>query len=123
MVQRPDSKSNSDVPRAGGNETVLRKIPIDWQASLSGVPVRYTNQVTVQPVEDQLLLTFFMIVPPMALGTPEEVFEQLSKVDSIVPECFSRVLVSQQTAERLIEILQARLMELKSSGESNEPEL
>jgi len=122
-VQKSDLNPKLNDSSVEEKETVIRRLPIDWQGSLSGIPVRYTNQVTVQPVEDQLLLSFFVIVPPMALGTPEEVFEQLSKVESIVPECFSRVLLSQQTTEKLIEILQARLADLKSLGKSNESEL
>lgn len=122
-MQKSDLNPKLNDSSVEEKETVIRRLPIDWQGSLSGIPVRYTNQVTVQPVEDQLLLSFFVIVPPMALGTPEEVFEQLSKVESIVPECFSRVLLSQQTTEKLIEILQARLADLKSLGKSNESEL
>ena len=122
-VQKSYENPKLDESITDDGESVLRQIPIDWQTSVSRASVRYTNQVTVQPVEQQLLLTFFMVVPPMAIGSAAEVYDQLEKVDSVVPECLARILVNKQTVESLITILQSRLEELKKSEKSNETEL
>lgn len=64
-----------------------------------------------------------MSIPPLLLGSAEEVLEQLKTITSIKPECIARISIAPHTFESLIEVMQVKLDEFKTSekiGESDE---
>ena len=106
-----------DKPREDVNakKQVLAQIAIDWNGAAAGLPVRYSNQAMVQIHERDLLLSFFMTAPPLVIGTPEEVQEQLLEIDKIRPECLARISMNRHTLHSLIKIIQAKLTELEDA--------
>jgi hypothetical protein len=90
----PEKKTTSVIP-----------LPIEWEIP-ENFPVRYATHLVVQVMENEFLISFFEIHPPIVLGKPDEIVEQLTKFQSIKANCVAQILVSAQKMPEIINALE-----------------
>lgn len=67
-------------------------IPIDWHFP-EGLITRYANNVIVQHTDEEFIISFFEILPPVLLGSREEVKEKFEEIKKIPANCVARIIV------------------------------
>ncbi|MCZ7569916.1 MAG: DUF3467 domain-containing protein [Ardenticatenaceae bacterium] len=82
--------------------------PIEWHVS-EHVISRYATNLVVQHTQNEFIISFFEVRPPLVLGTPEEVREQLNQMKSVRAECVGRIIVAAEKMPDFVRVLQANL--------------
>jgi len=82
--------------------------PLEWSIP-EDIVARYANNMLVQRTEIGFLISFFETKPPVLLGDPEEINEQIKKIKSVRSNCVSQIIVSANVMPRFIEALQSNL--------------
>lgn len=79
-------------------------------SSISRVPIRiewvvpddirpqYATNFTVQRLEHEYLISMFQLMPPLIVGTPDQITQQVQDANSIQAKCIFQMLVA---ADRL----------------------
>jgi hypothetical protein len=88
------------------------KVRVDT-AAVQSVPLTYVNQMIVNGMADEVILTLFQVTPPAL--TNEEAF---NTVDSVPAQCVGRVVISWSQAAALYRIL-GKTIEGRSQGETS----
>lgn len=83
-------------------------VPINYEVPDS-VQTRYATHFVVQHSENEFLISFFEIWPPILLGTPNEIEAQVDEIESIPAKCVGRVVVAADKFPEFIRILQENL--------------
>ena len=79
-----------------------RYVPLAWE-NVENVPVFFSNQYVCQYNQDEFILTFGQMVPPMLLGDLEYRAEQLRRLEYVPVKPLTRVAL---TYSRLVELIQ-----------------
>lgn len=79
-----------------------RDVPLAWE-NVENVPVFFSNQYVCQYNQDEFILTFGQMVPPMLLGDLENRAEQLRRLEYVPVKPLTRVAL---TYSRLVELIQ-----------------
>jgi len=79
-----------------------RDVPLTWE-NLESVPVFFSNQYVCQYNQDEFILTFGQMTPPMLLGDLEDRAEQLRRLEYVPVKPLARVAF---TYKRLVELIQ-----------------
>ena len=69
------------------------KIPLKFGIP-QGMPSRYAHHLIVQPSEDEVVLSFFEVIPPLLLGNVEDHLETLKK--GVRADCIARITVAKR---------------------------
>ena len=85
--------------------TSERQVLIEWHIP-EGIVSKYATNMVVQHSDQEFILSFFELQPPIIFGTPQDL-EKLDAASSIRAECIARVIVSTERMPRFIEVLQA----------------
>ena len=88
------------------------RVPVELSLSWVGVeekPVMAANHFISQFAGGGFYVTFGIAVPPVLLGTPEEKREQAMKIPFVPVEALSRIALTRQGMEELIDVLQRNL--------------
>lgn len=95
-----------------------RQVSIEWHIP-GGIVTRYATNMVVQHSEQEFILSFFELLPPIILGTPQEL-EKLETMSSVQAECIARIIVSAGRMPKFIEVLQQTLERVaaKQEGQS-----
>ena len=110
--QKPDEKYEIALP-------IQHTIP-------RGLPVLYVNHMTAQHTEDEFLISFFQIAPPMLSGEPEEQHAQLESLTSVEALCVARFAVTPNLMRRIVRMLSENLsqydarMQARHQGQKDE---
>jgi len=84
------------------------KLPIQWNLP-DGLTSHYATNIVVQRGEHEFIISFFEVIPPIALGTREERMAQLKDQESVKAECVARVIIAAEKMPGFIEALQENL--------------
>jgi hypothetical protein len=85
------------------------EIPLAW-IGVEDVPVLATNQALVQfTAENEFVLTFGQLAPPILLGSEEERREQLKMITFAAVKPVARLGLTRQRVEELIRVLTENL--------------
>lgn len=85
------------------------RVPVVWVGA-EDVPVLAANQMVVQhSAQDEFILTFGHLTPPVVLGTPQQRQEQLERMTFVAIKPVARVGFNRQRLEELSRILQEHL--------------
>ena len=84
------------------DEQSRRDIPLTW-VNVDDVPVFFANQYVCQFNQDEFILTFGQMTPPMLLGELEDRADQLEQLEYVPVKPLARVAF---TYSRLVEIIQ-----------------
>ena len=90
-------------------------VPFEWNFPQS-VQSRYANNILVQHSEHESIVSFFEVIPPILLGEPQQVSEQLKQIKSIRGNCVARIIVATEKMPEFIKVLQDNLRQFHSSS-------
>ena len=86
-----------------GKTKGFKAIPIEWKIP-DDIVSRFANNILVQQGENEFILSFFEVLPPVLLGSPEEVEAKLEEVEAVQAECVARIIVP---AEKMLDFVRA----------------
>jgi hypothetical protein len=98
----------------------LGELPIIWHVDGTIVSKHATNLV-IQSNPHEFVLSFFEAIPPIVLGSPAQVQEQISKMKGLEAECVARIIVAPGRFKEFVQILNNALLNApdNSSKEGN----
>jgi hypothetical protein len=97
-------------------DRAVMQLPIHWLIP-ENISSRYANNIVIQHTEDEFVLSFFEIHPPLMLGLSEEVSEE-QLPDAVEAECVARIIVSRNKIESFIEALETNFARYKDKFEA-----
>ena len=105
-------------------ESKAIKIPIEYSYHRDFMS-RYANNVVIQHTEDEFIISFFEVLPPLLLGSPESQAAQAAELESVKADCVARIIVPEKMMPNIIKVLQENLDKhhskySKQSEEENE---
>jgi len=71
----------------------VQQLPIEWNIP-DDLVARYATNMAVQRLENEFLISFFEIKPPIILGEPANIEEKLKELKSIRANCVAQIIVS-----------------------------
>ncbi|NPV57633.1 MAG: hypothetical protein HPY76_13315 [Anaerolineae bacterium] len=86
-------------------EKIYHELPIRWNIP-EGIVARYATNIVVQHTNDEFILSFFEIKPPILLGEPEEIAEQLKDLQAVNATCVAQVIVAKNRMADFIKALE-----------------
>ncbi len=78
-------------------------------------PIVFSNFQVIQHLEQEFILNFCQFSPPMAIGSPEEVSEQVNRMPYLPVKVVARLGMTPRRMESLIETLQTNYNRWKAS--------
>lgn len=90
-------------------------VPLDFHIP-KDIISRYATNMTIQPGENEFIISFFEVIPPMLLGTPEERARKIKSLKEVRAECVARVIVAADKLPSFIEAMQTNLGIYQSRG-------
>lgn len=88
--------------------TISFKIP-------EGFRTLYATNLVVQHTPHEFIITFFEVVPPLLLGTPDMKRQQLESIREIHGNCLARIAVSATRMEEFLQVLSDNLKTFKAT--------
>src|SRR6266498_3183497 len=99
-------------------DTVEQSVPVKVNLPVpAGMPSLYAHQMIVQPVQHEIVLSFFEVMPPIA-QTEEQV--KAVQESGIIAECVARIMVSKAAFPNFVAALTSALKQLRDSQEKPE---
>lgn len=96
------------------------KLPLEWIVPENMV-ARYATNMVVQRLENEYLISFFEVKPPMILGEPEFIESKVNDLQSIKANCVAQIIVAENKMPGFVNAFKTNLersMEMKNhSGE------
>lgn len=80
------------------------EFPLDWVVP-DHIVARYATNMVVQHGENEFFISFFEVKPPLILGNPQEVREQMGKIKALPANCVAQVIVSDDKMKSFIDAL------------------
>jgi len=82
---------------------------------------RYATNIVVQHTEHEFIVSFFELEPPVILGSPEEVTEQLDRLTEVHTKCIARIVIAPERMQEFVNAMQENLHKyLARKGGANE---
>jgi len=94
-----------------------KDLPIKWHIP-DNLITRYSNNVVIQSNGAEFILSFFEVIPPILIGSPDDIQVNLEGVDSIPATCVARVVVSIAQVQAIIDTLQNNLNAFQNAQDS-----
>ena len=63
----------------------------------------------VQRLENEYLLSFFEVRPPIVLGSPEQMAAKVDVIESVRADCVAQIFVAENKIPEFVKTLQANL--------------
>lgn len=83
-------------------------VPIKWNVP-STIQSQYASNMFVQSGEYDMNLLFFDTQVPVFVGSPEEMLDQLKKIEAVEANCVAKIVVHPDLVPKLIKALQTGL--------------
>ena len=90
------------------SEPTVKPVPVQWHVPDELVSQVATNFV-VQHTNQEFILTFFKLFPPIILGSPEEKKSQIEGMTQAKAQCVAQIVITPQRMNELIAVLQENL--------------
>ena len=84
------------------------QLPLTWIGP-EEVPIQLVNQMICQFNQDEFILTFGQMAPPLLLGTDEQKLEQAEQIAYVAVKPLARLAMTQARVRELIAVLEANL--------------
>ncbi len=88
-----------------------RSIPLVWIVPAGTLP-RYANHIVLQQIDQDFLLSFFVALPPIIVGTPKERMAQAEQVTTLQAECVAQIIITPQRLQQFLEVFTGGLQQL-----------
>lgn len=96
------------------------QIPATW-VGIDETTVIFANQFIIQFNGNEFFLTAGQMSPPVVVGTPEEIREQLKRLPFLPVRVVSRLAFTSETMGLLVGILQENLAKQKAATKEAKP--
>jgi hypothetical protein len=80
---------------------VEKEVQLDWYVPDELVS-HHANNIVVQYLDGEYIISFFETLPPIVLGTPEERRRQAEQINSVRARCVARIIVPGTKMESFI---------------------
>ena len=94
---------------------------IEWNVPPDLV-ARYATNLVVQRMENEYLISFFEIKPPILLGEKDEVIRMAKEMKYITANCVAQVIVAADKMPGFVEALSKNLKDISEEPTGNEAE-
>lgn len=94
------------------------KLPIVYIGA-EDVPVALANQFIIQHEQNEFILTFGQITPPILLGNDEQRLEQAKNIAYVPVKVVGRFTFTRQRLSELVDVLQRHLRKYDAEGEKS----
>lgn len=84
-------------------------LPLEWYVP-EDITSRYANNFVIQHTQHEFVISFFETIPPLLLGSPEQIQATLEVMDSVRTRCVGRIILSPDRMEAFISAMQANLL-------------
>lgn len=81
------------------------ELPIEWNVP-DEIVARYATNMVVQRLENEFLISFFEIKPPIFLGDPEVIAEKWKKIETAQANCVAQIIIAHNKLPSFIDALQ-----------------
>jgi hypothetical protein len=105
MVKKKQKPSSGDTHASRTGISVKKSIRMKFAISSEINPV-FANQMLVQSDETTTYLSFFVVQPPVLLGSEDEVKKQIDDLEEVSAKMIAQVIVPRDRMENFIETLQ-----------------
>ena len=96
------AKKEPEVPSA----LASMEVPIEWYVP-DNIESHYANNILVQnSLSNEFIIYFFEAVPPLIIGSPDEIREKLQEVKSVRAKCVARIVVNADVMPRIVQAMQ-----------------
>jgi hypothetical protein len=98
------------------------EIPIEWDIP-DNLVARYATNMVVQRLENEYLISFFEVKPPIILVEPDEIESKLKELKSIRANCVAQIIISEDKMPSFVSALESNLkqsIEVNSTKEVKE---
>lgn len=85
-----------------------RQLPLEWRVP-DDMSCQYATNLLVQHTDHEFVIQFFRAMPPLVVGSPDEVKTQLAEIESVNAECVARVVVAASRMPEFVDVLQQNL--------------
>lgn len=89
------------------------RLPIDWHCG-DEITSRYATEMTVQHTDQEFLLSFYEIIPPVLSGSPHERKAQAEALGQVRANCLARIIVSAARMPGFIKAMNENLRSFQS---------
>lgn len=96
-----------------------KALPLDWHIP-DDMPVHYATNIVVQRLENEFLVSFFEIRPPIILGSPEKIAETIDGLKLIRANCVAQIIIAENKMPEFVKALQTNLEKSIASSEVEE---
>lgn len=103
------------------SEVVEMGFPIEWHFQ-EDLVARYATNMIVQRTENEFIISFFEIKPPVFLGSPEEIAEQAKGIKSVRANCVAQIIVASGKMSSFIEALDRNFKRSQTENDNAETE-
>ena len=93
---------------------VPREVPLQFTVDRS-IATKHTTNLVIQSSEQEILLSFFEAVPPIIVGSPQQIEEALKKATSLEAQCVARLVVTPSKFAEFVQILNQALTGIRSA--------
>jgi hypothetical protein len=94
-------------------------LPIEWNIP-DDIVTRFATNMVVQKIDSGYLVSFFEIFPPLVLGQPNEIADQLKQLKSVHANCFARIVIADAKMTEFSNVLQAMLKQIEEINSAKE---
>lgn len=92
--------SQKKSTKAGRKDRANRDIPIRWHVP-DNLISKYATNIIVQVSENEFVISFFELPPPLILNPAED----LPKLDSVTAQCVARIIVANNKMPEFLDVL------------------
>lgn len=93
----------------------MRAVPIKW-VGIEDTPVVFANQFVMQYLEEEFILTFGQLVPPVILGSDEDREAALATLSFVPTKTVGQFAFTAQRMKELVKLLQGQLDRYETRG-------
>jgi len=80
------------------------QLPINWNIP-EDIVARYATNMVIQRLENEFLISFFEIKPPIIIDSPEKVIEKLKDMKLIQANCVAQIIIAHNKLPSFIDAL------------------
>ena len=86
------------------NPKIQKKVPIEWHVP-EDIASQYANNMIVQHADNEFIVSFFETLPPLIVGSPEDIKTQLDAVEGVRSKCVARIIIAPEKMRDFIQAL------------------
>jgi len=103
------------------NSVSEKKIPIEWHVP-EDIASQYANNIVVQHTNNEFIVSFFETLPPLIIGSSENIRSQIDEVKEVRAKCLARIIIAPNNMKNFIQVLNGSFAKFVSKNGMEEEE-